>query len=160
MPQTEEQSINLTFEQKESLVDKLLIFMKNELENQGTSIKIGIFDFHFAYTEEYIGAPDENFSEGCDLSAFKNITGIDDEKFQIIMNYCFTNEYVKKAYMGSRKFDNIQLTDSGHTRAISAAKAQYKKPTESNMQNINIGSINGDNVQIGNNNVQNITNTF
>ena len=160
MAQTQEQNINLTAEQKENYADKLLVYMKNELENQGETIKTGVFDFHISYVKRYFNAPDETICEGNDLSEFKKTSGINDETFLIIMKYCFTYQYVKKMCMGQVKFDNVALTESGFARATSVVRAEYKKAVTDNTQNIHIGSINGDNVQIGNNNVQNITSSF
>lgn len=158
MPQTEEQTINLSLEQKENYVDELLVFMKNKLEEKGVSLKAFTFDFHLSCG--YLNESNEKHKEGVDLSDFKNITPIEDRDFQSVMNYCFTNQYVKRLYMGKIKFDNVMLTESGFARAKSVLGAKHKKPTVDNAPNISIGVVSGDNVQIGNNNIQNVTNTF
>lgn len=158
MPQA--QINELTPEQKENFTDELLVYMQNELEKEGMSFKTGIFDFHLAYTESYFNSPDKTFSEGVNLTEFKNLTSINDEMFQEVMNYCFTHQLVKKMYVGKQKFDNVLLTESGFARATSVVRGKYKKSVTDNTQNIHIGSINGNNVQIGNNNTQNIENTF
>lgn len=158
MPQA--QINELTPEQKENFADELLVYMQHELEKEGKSIKTGFFDFHLGYTERYLNAPDKTYSEGTDLTEFKNITSIDDEIFQVVMNYCFTHQYVKKMCLGKQKYDNVFLSESGFARATSVVGSKYKKTVTNSMQNIQIGSINGDNVQVGNNNTQNIENTF
>ena len=158
MPQA--QINELTPEQKENFADELLVYMQNELEKDGQSIKTKDFDFHLTYTQKYFNAPDEIFTEGVDLTKFKNITPITDEMFQVVMNYCFTHQYIKQMYMGTQKFEEIQLTESGFARATSVVRGRYKKSVTDNTQNIHIGSINGDNIQVGNNNTQNIENTF
>ena len=76
MPQA--QINELTPEQKENFADELLVYMQNELEKDGQSIKTKDFDFHLTYTQKYFNAPDEIFTEGVDLTKFKNITPITD----------------------------------------------------------------------------------
>lgn len=160
MTQTKQQAIHLSPEEKENLADELLTFMKNELENCGRQITTTPFDFQFSYTQQYIGAPDEVIQEGKALSAFKENVPIDDSTFSSVMNYCFTNQYVKRLYIGTRQFDNVCLTEKGFARATSVVKARYKKPATDNAAKVHIGVLNADNLQIGDNNVQNITSTF
>lgn len=158
MPQA--QINEITPEQKENFADELLVYMQSELEKEGKSIKAKDFDFHLTYIQKYFNAPNETVAEGLDLTKFKNIVSINDETFQIVMNYCFTHQYVKQMYAGTQKFESVLLTDSGFARATSVVGAKYKKPVTDTLTNIHIGSINGDNVQVGNNNTQNIESTF
>lgn len=150
----------LTSEQKDNLVDELLVYMTNKLEKDGTPIKIGLFDFHLSSTESYWNAPDEIIPEGINLTEFKNSVSINDETFKSVINYCFTHQYVKNLCASKQKYDNILLTDEGFARATSVVKARYKKTVTDSTHNIHIGSINGNNIQIGNHNIQNIENTF
>ena len=158
MPQA--QINEITPEQKENFADDLLVYMQSELEKEGKSIKAKDFDFHLTYIQKYFNAPEETVAEGLDLTRFKNIVSINDEMFQIVMNYCFAHQYVKQMCLGKQKYDSVLLTDSGFARATSVVGAKYKKPVTDTLTNIHIGSINGDNVQVGNNNTQNIESTF
>lgn len=62
----------LSPEQKENFVNKLLIYMKNELEKKGSTIKTCSFDFHLTRVKKYFGdVQDETIPEGEDLTNFK-----------------------------------------------------------------------------------------
>lgn len=50
MPQV--QIKELTPEEKENFADELLVYMQNELEKDGQSIKTKDFDFHLTYTQK------------------------------------------------------------------------------------------------------------
>lgn len=154
-------SIELSAEQKENFANELLVYMKNELEKQGSTIKTCPFDFHLARVEKYFGdASDEIIPEGEDLTNFKSTSKITDDEFTTVIRYCMTHEFIKRFCCGHEEFDSLQLTDEGFARAVSVERAKYKPAIADNTTSIHIGSINGDNVQVGNYNTQNICNTF
>lgn len=55
---------------------------------------------------------------------------------------------------------SIQLTEAGFGRATSVSRSKYKPGITDGMADVKIGTINATNLQIGNNNIQNITNVF
>lgn len=151
----------LSPEQKENFANRLLIYMKNELEKKGSTIKTRSFDFHLTRVEKYFGdVQDETIPEGEDLTNFKSINKITDDEFTIVIRYCMTHEFIEQFCCDYEEFDSIQLTDEGFARAVSVERAKYKPAVADNRTSIHIGSINGDNVQVGNYNTQNINNTF
>lgn len=151
----------LSSEQKENFANELLIYMKNELEKKGSTIKTCSFDFHLTRIEKYFGdVQDETIPEGEDLTNFKRINKITDDVFATVIRYCMTHEFIKRFCCGHEEFDSLQLTDEGLARAVSVERAKYKPAVTDNATSLHIGSINGDNVQVGNYNTQNINNTF
>lgn len=151
----------LSLEQKENFANELLIYMKNELEKKGSTIKTCSFDFHLTRIEKYFGdVQDETIPEGEDLTNFKRINKITDDEFATVIRYCMTHEFIKRFCCGHEEFDSLQLTDEGFARAVSVERAKYKPAVTDNTTSIHIGSINGDNIQVGNYNTQSICNTF
>lgn len=154
-------TIELSPEQKENFANELLIYMKNELEKKGSTIKTCSFDFHLTRVEKYFGdVQDEIIPEGEDLTNFKSTNKITDDEFATVIRYCMTHEFIKRFCCGHEEFDSLQLTDEGFARAVSVERAKYKPAITDNVTSIHIDSINGDNVQVGNYNTQNICNTF
>ena len=96
---------------KEYLVNNLLSYMKNEAERIGVPIGSVDFDFRPSYVQEYIGAPSEIIPDGEDLHLFKQQTNISNEEFETIFNYCITNQYIKRIFLG--KPYTVQLTEYG-----------------------------------------------
>lgn len=153
-------SIELSTEQKENYANELLVFMKNELEKQGSTIKTYSFDFHLTRVEKYFGdVPNKIIPEGEDLTNFRSTNKITDDEFTTVIRYCMTHEFIERFYYGD-EFDSLQLTDEGFARAVSVERAKYKPAVTDNTTSIHIGSINGDNIQVGNYNTQSICNTF
>lgn len=151
----------LSSEQKENFANELLIYMKNELEKKGSTVKTCSFDFHLTRIEKYFGdVQDETIPEGEDLTNFKRINKITDDEFATVIRYCMTHEFIKRFCCGHEEFDSLQLTDEGFARAVSVERAKYKPAVTDNATSIHIGSINGDNIQVGNYNTQSICNTF
>ena len=151
---TTENTTEMTLKRKEELIDSLLIYMKNDLEKLGATIKTASFNFSLSYTEQYWGdKPDEIIPEGNDLTAFKQLVTITDNEFDIVIKTCMTHEYVDKMFCGT-DYNGIQLTDSGFARANSVEKAKvYKSDIPQNAQNVVIhGNIIVQNSQIGNQN--------
>lgn len=151
----------LSTEQKENFANELLVYMKNELEKQGLTIETCSFDFHLARVEKYFGdVSDEIIPEGEDLTNFKSTNKITDDEFTTVIKYCITHEFIERFCCGHEEFASLQLTDEGFARAVSVERAKYKPAVTDNTTSIHIGSINGDNIQVGNYNTQSICNTF
>src|SRR5574344_1061083 len=113
-----QKAINLKSEQKECFANELLVYMKNELENNGATIKTFSFDFHLSRVEKYFGdTPDEEIPEGDDLTNLKKIINISDAEFSAVMNYCMTHQFVHRFCCGQVQFDSLQLTEDGFARA-------------------------------------------
>jgi len=131
-------------EEKEKWIDKLLVFMNDEVDNYGHGVKAITF----------------NFSENIELDEhfhlFNENNPISFENFSQVMNICISRKYVRFSAMGGGRYDWLQLTESGQGVAISSLK-QDKSLSE--LGDINIGTLNSNGVaQIGNNNVLNIEN--
>ena len=151
----------LSPEQKENFANELLIYMKNELEKKGSTIKTCSFDFHLTRVEKYFGdVQDETIPEGEDLTNFKKNNKITDDEFTTVIRYCMTHEFIKRFCRGHEEFDSLQLTDEGFARAVSVERAKYK-PAVGDSTNITFnGPVTTTNLQAGNNNTQNINNIF
>jgi len=145
----------MTEVEKDALINKLLIFMKNDIEEDGLSINSAWFDFDFEKTQKYYNHEDEIIPEGNALNGFKKQTNISDDDFRIIINICQTHGYVKNDYAG-RNYKQVQLTDDGLARAVSVVKQQHYKPQEMGSTNVFHGPVSAEQLQIGNNNTQNI----
>ena len=124
-------------DEKEVFVDKLLIFMKNHIEKIGQPINLVHFNFS---------------SQGKDLTDFKKNIDISDSEFEIIIKYCFTNEYVTRIDAGS-DYNDVQLTNKGLVKANSVENSKYSKLKEQ----ISTRPINPPNIKFSNN-VPNIKN--
>lgn len=151
----------LSPEQKENFVNKLLIYMKNELEKKGSTIKTCSFDFHLTRVKKYFGdVQDETIPEGEDLTNFKKNNKITDDEFTTVIRYCMTHEFIKRFCCSHEEFVSLQLTDEGFARAVSVERAKYK-PAVGDSTNITFnGPVTTTNLQAGNNNTQNINNIF
>lgn len=128
----------MTREEKEQTIDKLLVLMNEEIEDEGENINTCTFDL----------SKDENF-----IRNFGNI-----ERLLETIKLSVSRKYIKYLYLGHGDFDGIQLTEEGQGRAISVINAKPK--ADDSHSNFSIGTVNnyGGNTQIGNNNTQNITN--
>lgn len=136
----------ITASRKDELVNALLVYMKNDMENSGKTIKLSVFNFRLSKPE------------GNDLKLLKLVVDITDKEFDVVMKSCMTHEYIKKMCCGT-DYDYIQLTNTGFARAKSVEKAKHHKPQETQQITFN-GTINAGNLQIGNNNTQNIENVI
>ena len=138
-----ENSIKLSDERKEKLVNELLIYMKNELEAKGCRYNACFFNF----------AMPANISDCFD-------SPITNEEFISVMNYCLTHDFIQESLGMIKRFSSVQLTEAGFGRATSVSRSKYKPGITDGMADVKIGTINATNLQIGNNNIQNITNVF
>lgn len=142
---------------KEDAIDKLVCFMKDELEKDGHKIEHVHFDFSFSYKEKYFNHADKIIEEGEDLTQFKSIYPISDDDFKIAINSCLTNNLVKEFGGNSREYSMIQLTERGLARANCVEKERNFTPMSSFVIN---GNVSANNLQIGNNNNQNVENAI
>ena len=95
-------------------IDELLIFMKNDIENNALPLNNTIFNFSLSTTEKFFNAEDEAISEGADLSAFRKIIKItDNSMFEKIFVKATNEGYIKNPYRNGRNYASIQLTDNG-----------------------------------------------
>lgn len=139
-------SIELTPQQKDEYLNNLLLFMKDELENQGIS-NYKQLQFHFQPN----GDDRMEFVEQCKLS---------DDEFDVILKFAFTHKFINSLFMGDPMKSAI-ITEDGMARAVSVERAQYKTAVTDNSSSITFnGPVKATNFQAGNNNVQNITSTF
>jgi hypothetical protein len=131
-------------QEKEKWIDKLLIYAKDELEDQGKMISLSNF----------------YFSEGSEHSTKflqdKKMSFVD---FESIVKICISRNYLKQAYSTGNALNGLRLTEYGQGRALSALLAK-EKPADS-FSNYTIGAIyNHGPSQIGDHNTQNIEIVF
>lgn len=123
--------------QKEQNIDKLLVLLNDEIEESGNSI--GCTEFNL----------DENDQEL--LFLFGSL-----ETLRKTVYTCVSRGYLKYLFLNSHDLNGLVMTEEGQCRAISVIN---QKTAEPSIASINIGQItNNGPSQIGNNNIQNITN--
>lgn len=129
----------LNNEQIERDIDKILIFMNDCIEEEGTTI-CGLF-FNFEKEDKRVmGANnwDENY-------------------FHTLLKKCVSRKFIEYRSMTDH-FDELVLTESGQGRAISAClgKDRHYELDEAKMEIVNL-TVNGA-AQIGHNNILNTVN--
>ncbi|GEM_PF-837736 len=133
-------------QQKEALMDKLLVFMNEEVEESGHIINSVRFNFT---------------DQGEDSAKFMNKVGLPYEQLVSVLNTCFSREYITQRVMGGGRYGMIELTEEGQGRAISVEAAKYAPPKQENPTGFTIGELHAYGpAQFGNNNTQNIENIF
>ena len=123
--------------QKEENIDKLLVMLNDQIEEAGEVINCVDFSFSQPDSElvEYFGS---------------------EETLKATVLTCVSRGFLKRRYLGCGDYNGLTLTEEGQCRAISVIN---QKTAASSSASINIGQItNNGPTQIGNNNVQNITN--
>lgn len=100
-------------------LDKLLVFMKNEIEKRGEVLDALRFDFSSQETLSYIGALDEIKAEGEDLVLFKKQTKFKDDSIDQCIKKALTDGYVKRKFQYEQNYKNLILTELGAARAES-----------------------------------------
>ncbi len=135
---------DLSNNEKEEWIDKLLNYMNDQLEEMGSTIDQYDFDFSV---------------EGEDSIHFqKQYSGICDSILTIILKLCTSRGYIRKKYMNPKLFSGIVLTQEGRNRALSSQNIHNIQPTQTNF---NINTLNTHaHTQIGNYNTQEIQNIF
>ncbi len=147
----------LDLKKREKLIDELLVFMKNEIEQQGATIKNFTFNFmFFCSKEDCDDLPDKQILEGEHLTKYKMVSHVNNKEFDIIFKCCITHEYIDRMFRG-REYSEIRLTNKGMARANSVEKSTIYESKQDNSNSYTFtGPINAENIQIGNNNTQNI----
>lgn len=122
---------------KDQNIDKLLVMLNDQIEEEGEVINC--MEFRFSQPEpeiiEYFGSEKNLYSA---------------------VRTCISRGFLVRKYMGCGDYDGLFLTEEGQCRAISVINQKDPAPST---PLINIGQItNNGPSQIGNNNIQNITN--
>ena len=132
--------------EREALMDELLIFTNDEVENLGLTINTVSLNFE---------------AEGEDALKFIENSGVSFENLAAALNACINRGYLKPMVMTAQKYCALMLTDEGQGRAISAEQAKHSPASQQNSGNIHIGTLNANGAtQIGNYNTQQIENVF
>nr|WP_320116177.1 hypothetical protein [uncultured Desulfuromonas sp.] len=133
-------------QQKEALMDELLVFMNEEIEASGNTINQVRFNFN-NQEEDAI-----SFMEKSELS-YEHLT--------IILNTCYSRKYITQKVFGAGKYGVIELTEEGQGRAISVESAKHAPKLQEGTAGFTIGELHAYGpAQFGNNNTQNIENVF
>ncbi|MBQ2983468.1 MAG: hypothetical protein IJD57_01550 [Candidatus Gastranaerophilales bacterium] len=142
----------LTPKQKDDYLNVLLIYMKNEIEKYGASnYKQVTFNFN------KINIEDENTKDGEDRKLLVSENKIPKDDFDLVLNFGITHKFIASLYRG---YGQMYITDEGMDRALSIERATYK-PAVSDTTNITFnGPVTATNLQAGNHNIQNLSNTF
>lgn len=142
----------LTPKQKDDYLNVLLIYMKNEIEKYGASnYKQVTFNFN------KINIEDENTKDGEDRKLLVSENKIPEDDFDLVLNFGITHKFIASLYRG---YGQMYITDDGMDRALSIERATYK-PAVSDTTNITFnGPVTATNLQAGNHNIQNLSNTL
>ncbi len=142
----------LTPLQKDEYLNIILVYMKNEIEKYGASnYKQVTFNFN------KINIEDENSKDGEDRKLLISENKIPEEDFDLVLNFGITHKFIASLYRG---YGQMYITDDGMDRALSIERATYKSAV-SDTTNITFnGPVTATNLQAGNHNVQNLSNTF
>lgn len=133
-------------QQKEALMDELLVFMNEEIEGIGKTINIVRFDLN---------------DQGEDSINFMNKAGLSYEQMLPILNTCFSRKYITQKVIGAGRYGAVNLTEEGQGRAISVEAAKHALPKQQISTGVHIGEVHTyAPAQFGNNNTQNIENIF
>ena len=134
-------------EQREQMIDKLLVHLNDQVEEMGGPIGCVRFDFQ--------SAEDQWDKESLAL------LNTDVEGLQRTLNACLSRGYLKHSYM-TQLCVGIVLTEEGQGRAISVDAAKRNpQPALVASSPIHIGTVNSNGAtQIGHGNVQNAENVI
>ena len=122
---------------KEEWISRLLVFMYEQLEKEGVTIKM--LEFNFNETGE-------------DTIAFLDDYDIEYDNLLEILNPCISRQFIKSLYLGDKGM--VRLTEEGQGRAISVMNTG-KAPVVGG--DIHIGTLNASGpTQVGHQNTQNI----
>jgi hypothetical protein len=133
--------------QREVLIDEILIFSNDEIEQIGDPIQTVSFNFQ---------------EDGEDAINFLKTHNLSYADLSTALNACITRGYFKKRAMTAQRYMPIALTEEGQGRAISTDLAKHS-PTakEDATGSVTIGTLNTHGAtQIGSHNTQQIENVF
>lgn len=108
----------------DKILDKLLVFMKNEIEKHGKAVDALKFDFSLKETSDEIKA------EGEDLGLFKKQTKFKDDSIDQCIKKALTDGYVTRQFKHEQNYKNLILTELG------AARAEAVKHNQKNSFNV------------------------
>ena len=133
--------------EREILIDKLLIYLNDDVESHGLNIKTVTFDFS------------KNDKDTQKIICSSKISFEDLIK---IVKVCMSRGYLKYSSLGRGEYCGLRLTEEGQGRAISVDLAKNIPSNSSlNPSSIQIGTLNANSPsQVGNNNIQNIENAI
>lgn len=89
------------------IADQFLLIMKQKLDEEP---RTPYFDFKFKGSDEYAGRSVSQNPEGKFLTQLKELTGVTDEEFKIVLNYCYSQKYI----LGAQQY--IRITYKGMER--------------------------------------------
>lgn len=123
-------------------IDTLLVFMNDDLENQGMTIKQAYFDF----------------TEGAgDFVSFTKKNDWNKDDLYKIIKICITRSLIKNDY--GNTFCEIKITEEGQSRAISVKHGKKRAYELGASMQIATLNVNGP-AQAGNGNTQNFNMVF
>lgn len=129
--------------EKTDWIDKLLVYINEDIENTGRPINQVRFDFN---------------DKGDDSNIFIKKYQLEYGILEEIVKTCISRNYLKQTF--AYALDGLQLTESGQGRAISVMNAKDLDTPEKTGVTY-IGTVNSSGpTQIGNNNTQLIENVF
>lgn len=111
---------------EEKVLDKLLIFMKDEISKQGKQLDHLMFNFKPSSTLHYFHTPTTTFPDGDDLIEFKKI--LHPKKHNLILaalNKAITEGLIKDRL--NEKYVAMRLTEQGLARAKSSEANEKMK---------------------------------
>jgi len=103
----------------DKILDKLLVFMKNEIEKHGSPLNALEFDFSSKETLSPINASDEIKMEGEDLILFKKQTKFKDDSIDQCIKKALTDGYLERQSWNEPTYKHLVLTKFGSARAES-----------------------------------------
>ncbi len=131
---------------RDKLIDDLLTFINDEIDQMGRPAKLVRFDFE---------------DSGEDAVAFIKNHPVSYADLSSALNVCLSRKYLKPTVMTGKKYLHLILTEEGQGRAISIEQAKHAPPTQKESGDIHIGELHSHGAtQIGNHNTQNIENLF
>lgn len=92
---------------RNKIADQFLLLMKQKLDRMP---RIPYFDFGFVESEHYAGQTCIKRKEGKYLTELKEITGVTDEEFKIVLSFCYSQQYI----IGAQQY--IRITNKGMER--------------------------------------------
>ncbi len=111
------------------ITDQFLLIMKQKLDEEP---RTPYFDFKFQGHGEYAGCSVSQNPEGKFLTQLKEQTGVTDEEFKIVLNYCYSQKYI----IGAQQY--IRITYKGMDRGNQVENEfikQQNKTEEKNERN-------------------------
>lgn len=103
---------------RNKIVDIFLLIMKQKLDEMP---RIPYFDFGFEQLGNFAGQTCINKKEGAYLTRLKEQTNVTDEEFRIVLNYCYSQQYI----IGTQQY--VRITYKGMERGNQVENELIKK---------------------------------